>query len=174
MNCDIYRCFPRYPEWILREFLFKSLTPFFCVTDIFKTYFSSVKSNRHTAISEFALVCLYFISPQAHEHWQSSFDLYLKEDGSKRNSLQYVQTSAEIPAVNFYKNFPSSAKRSKISGKIAPRFGPPDICFSARFAIGSSETLAAGIFASRRGSWRDSRLDPGKILTAGNPESYRE
>lgn len=43
-----------------------------------------------------SLFCLHFNYSQERKHWQSGFNLYLKESGSKRNSLQHVQNFAEI------------------------------------------------------------------------------
>lgn len=64
---------------------------------------SSVKLNRRISISE-------HINTGKNKHWEAGFNRYLKEDGSKRNSLQYFQNSAEILAVSLDKNFASSCE----------------------------------------------------------------
>lgn len=46
-----------------------------------------------------SLFCLHFNFSQERKNWQSGFNLYLKEGGSKRNSLQHVQNFAEIATV---------------------------------------------------------------------------
>ena len=67
----------------------------------------------------------------------------------------------------------------RFAAGIAPRFWPPGLLLPGE-NLGEArgrnraEILAAGIFASRRESWQDSRQDPGEILAAKNFVSRRD